>query len=768
MDFDYSTKKTRIGVFFGGKSIENEASFNSGRTICDHLDSFVYDVIPIYQTKKGLLYILPWKFLYRGKTLDFEEKLSSQATAIDWDDLSLYIDFAYIAMHGKFGEDGILQGVLTLLNIPFLGSDIFSSALGMNKAAHNFLLKSYGISIPKGIVIQVNDLQERASLSSLIHKKLQNHQVQLPVVVKPSSEGSSLGVSIVSTIDQLEPAVIKAATINSQMVQPVIIEQKISGMEFTCILLEDRTKVKKESSGWIPLSITEIVLDEESDFYDYRQKYMPGLAQKITPARCSPDIKKKVYDLCIKATEALGFRTLSRIDGFITKDKDVFIIDSNSLSGMSPSTFLFHQAAEKNIGHTELISFLIQNHLDIKKNISTKHRKKIMNKQKILVLMGGSSNEKEISLESGRNVCYKLSSEKYEIIPVFIDDKQQLFRLTHRLLVQNSCAEIASQVNTKQQLKWIDIPKIGDFVFIALHGGFGENGAVQGMLEMLDMPYNGSGVFASSLCMNKYKTSQWLGLSGIDVPSSVLITRQEWSKLEKNESNFATFLRGVSRPLSFPFVVKPHNDGCSTLVSFVNDFSSLKKTVSTFFDTLKNNAFMIEEYVQGTELTVGVLGNSTIQVLPASAPVSQKHVLSIEEKFLPGAGENQTPAMLEISAQKLVQEVVEKAYIAAQCQGYARIDCFYQNASQSPTGKQRVVILEINTLPGLTPATCLFHQAAEIGVNPMSLLTKIIDLGVEVHKGGLLEPIDSCSVSYNSLARQAKALRSNVSNETSS
>jgi D-alanine-D-alanine ligase len=124
------------------------------------------------------------------------------------------------------------------------------------------------------------------------------------------------------------------------------------------------------------------------------------------------------------------------------------------------------------------------------------------------------------------------------------------------------------------------------------------------------------------------------------------------------------------------------------------------------------------------ELTCGVIGNEDVFVLPPSNSVAVDGILSIEEKFLPGAGENQTPAPLAPEALKLVQDEVKRAYIAAGCRGYSRVDCFYQS-----NGK--VVILEVNTLPALTPATCLFHQALEVGIKPMELIDKIVELGCE-------------------------------------
>jgi D-alanine-D-alanine ligase len=143
---------------------------------------------------------------------------------------------------------------------------------------------------------------------------------------------------------------------------------------------------------------------------------------------------------------------------------------------------------------------------------------------------------------------------------------------------------------------------------------------------------------------------------------------------------------------------------------------------------------LIEERITGMELTVGVLGNDQARALMPSQTVVKGDLLSIEEKFLPGVGENQTPALLAADDILFVRQQVEAVYQAVGCRGYARIDCFFQTAEQSTTGERRIVIIEINSLPGLTPATCIFHQAAEDGMRPMEFIDKIIELGLEEHQ----------------------------------
>ncbi len=722
--------KLRVGVLMGGKSIEREVSFNSGRTVCDHLDTARYTIVPLFQTKNGTLYILPQHFLHRGKTSDFEHRLATEAQRITWQQLKTIIDFAYIAMHGRFAEDGTLQGLLEVLGIPYLGSKVFGSALCMNKIMQKTAMKEHGITVPNDIVVtptEIAELEQHPEQITMIWARLANAGVTTPCVVKPCQEGSSMGVSMVHTQDDtaLLRALTTACYTDPQRAQEVLIEERIMGMEFSCISITDY-----KTGNWLPLPPTEII--PETDIFDYEQKYMPGRATKFTPARCPLSTIQKIHDACIAVSNALEIKNISRVDGFVTPEGTVVIVDPNTISGMGPSSFLFREAAEINMSHTQIINHLIETELHnygmLESILINEEHTRTMNtpKLRVAVLLGGRSNEKEISLESGRNIAYKLSPQKYESIPLFVDSTLNLYRINQSHLVRNSTKEIEQLLEPSLQVAWDDLPTIADFVFIGLHGGEGENGCIQGTLEMLGMPYNGSGVLTSALCMDKYKTANFLKANGFTVPASYLLSHEDWKKNSHN--SLTEFLTHVP----FPLIVKPHDDGCSVMVHKVDSVPELEIALADVFAHNKTHA-LIEEYITGMELTVGVIGNHTPQALPPSQAVAAKGILSIEEKFLPGAGENQTPAPLPTVTLQLVQEEMEKAYKVLGCKGYVRIDCFYQTATQSPTGTERVIILEVNSLPGMTPATAIFHQAAELGIKPMDFIDMIIQFGLEEH-----------------------------------
>jgi D-alanine-D-alanine ligase len=445
--------------------------------------------------------------------------------------------------------------------------------------------------------------------------------------VKPHKEGSSLGIHVITEYDQLYNAIQHASWIEPKQQQAILIEEKIEGMEFSCITIRDYHR-----QTWIAFTPTEIVPENGSLFFDYTQKYMPGRAHKFTPPRCSATVIQAIQETCVRICDLLGITTISRIDGFVQADGTVVIVDPNTLSGMGATSFLFREAAEHNMSHTQLINHLIDTELyqynkinsntfemcDDKTAHNTENKKP---KIRVAVIFGGDSNEKEISLESGRNVVYKLSPSRYEVLPLFVTTDMKLYHIDQSLLVRSSTTEIASLLDRAIPHKWHDLPHIADFVFIALHGGKGENGSVQGTLEMLKMPYNGSSVLASALCMDKHRTAELLRAHGIATPRQLLIAHERWRQEQEN------CITMIEQQIGFPAIIKPHDDGCSMLVQKANNDEELIDAMNTLFISAKQYA-LIEECVVGMELTVGVVGNHNPRALPPSQAVACAGILS--------------------------------------------------------------------------------------------------------------------------------------------
>ena len=333
---------------------------------------------------------------------------------------------------------------------------------------------------------------------------------------------------------------------------------------------------------------------------------------------------QKIQDVCLRASNILGITNITRIDGFLCENDEIVIIDPNTLSGMAPAGFLFTQAAELNMSHTAVTNHLIETELHqygmLSALIDQEQKDEFgmeSKKIRVAVLLGGPSNEKEISLDSGRNVVYKLSPQKYQAIPIFMHENNELFRIDQRLLVRNSTKEIAMSLEPSMKVRWHDLPTIADFVFIALHGAPGENGVVQGALSMLELPYNGSAVLASALCMDKFKTAEFLKSEGFDVPTGMLVDKDYYERNRHDAlKKIQEFFNG-----QFPLIVKPHDDGCSVMVHKIMSNAALENSLQDVFGKGKKHA-LIEECVIGMELTVGVMGNDSARALPPSQAVA--------------------------------------------------------------------------------------------------------------------------------------------------
>ncbi len=332
----------RVGIIMGGMSSEREVSLNSGRNVYDNLDRERYEAVPIFMDGEGALWIIPWQLVSQNTTTDIADHLG-EARRISYEALKEEIDFAFISLHGKYGDDGCIQGLLELLNIPYTGPGVLASALGMDKEAQQKILKAAGLDVPRSMAVREGLwLSEREALSRRIFDEF-----QLPFVVKPIREGSSMGVTIVREPGLLEDAM-KAAF---RWDRSVLVEEYLDGTEFSCIVLE------REEGPYV-LGVTEI--HPQSDFYSYDDKYMPGRCSKFTPPRNIPaDVVDIIRDGVIDAFRTLGFRSYGRIDGFVLADGRVLITDPNSSSGMAPSSFFFEQAAESGMLPSMILSELI-------------------------------------------------------------------------------------------------------------------------------------------------------------------------------------------------------------------------------------------------------------------------------------------------------------------------------------------------------------------------------------------------------------------------
>jgi D-alanine-D-alanine ligase len=303
-------KKMRVALLAGGKSAEREVSLKSGEQVFQVLDKQRYEVI-------------------RFDPRDDLPRLAQDAASID---------VALIILHGRLGEDGTIQGFLDLLNIPYQGSGVLGSALAMNKILSKKLYAQADLPVAPFVVV---DRTGSEGASKVLD------ELGLPVVVKPEHEGSSIGLSIVRSADQLPKAFEDAWRFDRRC----LVEKFIPGLEITGGVLGN------DSLQALPL--VEIIPGANHEFFDYAAKYTPGASNEICPARLSPELTSKAQEYAMRAHRALCCQGYSRTD-MIVSDNEIFVLETNTIPGMTQTSLLPQAAAAAGISFSALLDRLIE------------------------------------------------------------------------------------------------------------------------------------------------------------------------------------------------------------------------------------------------------------------------------------------------------------------------------------------------------------------------------------------------------------------------
>lgn len=337
------SKKKKVALLFGGRSVEHGVSVNSARNIFEYINKDRFEPLPIGITKSG-----QW-FLTNGVTKDIEQ---GKALGLILDAQSpgfilvssgdrLKADVIFPVLHGTDGEDGSIQGLIKAMDIPMVGTGVLGSSISMNKIVAKRLLKDAGLPVTKFVSFHHS---EREKIDYPAIKKA----LGTPFMVKSASLGSSVGVNKVKN----ETGFNKAVDESFRYDESILMEEFIKGREIECAILGNNPPEASYPG--------EIVINSKYDFYTFDAKYVdPEAVQIDVPAKIDGKIAQKVRDICVKAYKALSCEDFARVDLFLTEEGKIYINEINTIPGFTNSSMFPMMWNERGIGFTELITRLL-------------------------------------------------------------------------------------------------------------------------------------------------------------------------------------------------------------------------------------------------------------------------------------------------------------------------------------------------------------------------------------------------------------------------
>jgi D-alanine-D-alanine ligase len=321
-----------VAVLAGGRSSEHDVSLSSGAAVRDGLRSGGHEVVWVEIGRDGA-----WRYDGDGEPLS-----TTPGGGL------LGVDVVFPVLHGRFGEDGTVQGMLEMLDVPYVGSGVAASALCMDKVLFKELMAAAG-TIPQVGYVDVREQRLQAAPAGVL---AQIERLGLPVFVKPSHLGSSLGIVRVTAPEQLEPALRSAFAHDAR----VIVEEAAPGIEVECGVLAN-TRERRGESGASALASVPGEIAFKGDFYDFDAKYTPGGMELLVPARISEGATERVRGLALEAFSRAGCDGLARVDFFVDGEQ-VLVNELNTMPGFTPTSVYAKLLAASGVPYPELVDRL--------------------------------------------------------------------------------------------------------------------------------------------------------------------------------------------------------------------------------------------------------------------------------------------------------------------------------------------------------------------------------------------------------------------------
>ncbi|MBO4815566.1 MAG: D-alanine--D-alanine ligase [Clostridia bacterium] len=349
-----------------------------------------------------------------------------------------------------------------------------------------------------------------------------------------------------------------------------------------------------------------------------------------------------------------------------------------------------------------------------------------MSKLKVGVIFGGMSTEHDVSIVSGTSVSKNLNKDKYEIYPIYINKEGKWFdniNIEKDYEVGDNIENAKEIENVTNYLKKLDV------VFPVLHGLYGEDGTIQGMLELLKVPYVGCRVLGSSIAMDKVYTKIIFSKAKINQANYVYIRRNkdDYIFVDKNFNETKCSLDEVceliQKEISYPMFIKPSNSGSSVGINKANNIQELKKYIQ--YASKYDNKILIEENIEGKEIECSVLGNEDVKASCLGEITPAENFYTFDAKYKNSESKLTIPANLNSELANKVREIAVKAFKAIDGKGFARVD-FFVNEKDN-----KIYINEINTIPGFTKISMYPKLWEKVGLEYSNLLDELIKLAIQ-------------------------------------
>jgi D-alanine--D-alanine ligase len=604
----------KLAVICGGISLERGISLNSARSVLDQVLPLGVDVQPIYIDLNANAYLIQPHQLYSNTPSDFDFKLAEISTPLDESAFQQALqacDLIFPVIHGAYGEDGTLQALIEAAGVPFIGPSSAACQKMFHKARVQDVLAELGYP-----TLSQQLLRRPVADASAANKLWQDLELasNRPLILKPTVSGSSFGVSVAHSPED----VMQISAELCQRYDEIVVEPFIQGREFTIIVLQNPT-----TGQAVSLMPTEVAMPRENnEIFDYRRKYLPTNATHYhTPADFDAEITEQIRAMGVAIFEAAGCEDFSRFDGFLTAQGDIIFNDLNPISGMEQNSFVFRQSARLGFSHQDFVYHIIHSAC-LRQGLTPPPKPsdvETKNRQKLPVLFGGGTAERQVSLMSGTNVWLKLRhSQRFSPHPCLLDkDGQHVWQLPYEYTIDHTVEDIIrncesagayaqkfapliSQIrqdlgyadsydprqNLPEKQSWADFiaqsKQEGAFVFLGLHGGDGEDGTIQAKLDAAGLSYNGSGPEGASICMDKLLTGE--KITRLNDPQLISSPKQQIN-LTSTSSSSSTSTDDLQRLFTEltqqwacqSLIIKPQGDGCSAGVLKLSDAAELQR-----------------------------------------------------------------------------------------------------------------------------------------------------------------------------------------------